>query len=200
MLDRFTSKAKSDEQKWTKVGKSEKQDETGIDFQPAQRSVGQQAVKAPAVSPSDSTLKFYLDLSASVEDGPSIGPKMAARMAKIGVKSVNDFLRADPMQLGAKLGFNATASEKIKDWQDQARLVCRVPNLRGHDAQILVACGIREAKNLASSNAAALTKQAIEFARGSEGQRLLRGASMPDADEVRDWIAWAQSARSLKAA
>lgn len=144
--------------------------------------------------------KFHLELKSSVEDGPSVGPKMAARLAQVGVKTVEEFLKADPIQLGGKLGFNATASAKIKDWQDQARLVCRVPNLRGHDAQILVNCGIRDAKALATANAASLTKQAIEFAKSAEGQRLLRGSSMPDAEEVRDWIEWAQSARGMKAA
>lgn len=200
MLNRFTSKPKDDAQKWTSVGKSTKQSADDADRKPPQRTSGQQTAKPSTTNRSDAPLKFYLDLAASVEDGPSIGPKMAARMAKVGVKSVNDFLRADPTQLGAKLGFNASASEKLKDWQDQARLICRVPNLRGHDAQILVACGIRDAKDLAAANAGALTKLAMEFAKGSEGQRLLRGASMPDGEEVRDWILWAQSARSLKAA
>lgn len=144
--------------------------------------------------------KFHLELKSSVEDGPSVGPKMAARLAQVGVKTVDDFLKADPTRLGAKLGFSEAASAKIKDWQDQAQLVCRVPNLRGHDAQILVNCGIRDAKSLATANHASLTKLAITFAKSPEGQRLLRGASLPDAEEVKDWIEWAQSARGLKAA
>lgn len=155
---------------------------------------------ALASAASSASGTFHLELKSSIEDGPSVGPKMAARLAQVGVKTVEEFLKADPTQLGGKLGFNATASAKIKDWQDQARLVCRVPNLRGHDAQILVNCEIRDAKALASANPASLTKQAIEFAKSAEGQRLLRGSSMPDAEEVRDWIEWAQSARGLKAA
>lgn len=180
-----------------KVAAKETASDTGtIEFVPAVEKKKKPAPVANNVSAG----KFYLELNSSVEDGPSIGPKMAARMAASGVKTVEEFLRADAIQLGAKLGFNATASAKIKDWQDQARLVCRIPNLRGHDSQILINCGIRDPKALASANATALTKAAIEFAKSSEGQRLLRGASMPDAEEVNDWIEWAQSARGLKAA
>ncbi len=178
------------------TAKKETPESETIEFVPAAEK---KAKPAPVASPATNG-KFYLELKSSVEDGPSIGPKMAARMATIGVKTVEEFLRADAIQLGAKLGFNATASAKIKDWQDQARLVCRIPNLRGHDAQILIAVGIREPKALAAANATALTKQAIEFANSPEGQRLLRGASMPDAEEVKDWIEWAQAARGLKAA
>jgi hypothetical protein len=159
-----------------------------------------QSLLAASEGSANAAAKFYLELKSSVEDGPSIGPKMAKRMAAVGVKTIEQFLNADPLQLGAKLGFNASAAAKIKDWQDQARLVCRIPNLRGHDAQILIACGIREPKQLANASAASLTKQAIEFAKGAEGQRLLRGSSMPDAEEVAEWIEWAQAARGLKAA
>lgn len=157
-----------------------------VDFQPAAKS--------------NKNAKFYLELTSNVEDGPSIGPKMAARLASVGVQTVADLLQADPAQLGAKLGFNAAAATKLKDWQDQARLVCRIPNLRGHDAQILVACGVRDPQSLARANPAELTRKAIAFAKTPEGVRLLRGSLAPDAEEVADWIAWAKSARQLKAA
>jgi len=86
------------------------------------------------------------------------------------------------------------------DWQNQATLVCRVPNLRGHDAQQLVATGVTTAEQLASSNITSLVNKVATFASSKAGQRVLRGAAGADEAEVRDWIQWATSSRTLRAA
>ncbi len=90
----------------------------------------------------DSRLKFYLELSSPVVDAPSIGGSMAKSLEDVGVVTVNDLLAADAEDLATDLGQPRVTGSVIRAWQDQSRLVCRIPNLRGHDAQILVACGI----------------------------------------------------------
>jgi hypothetical protein len=109
-------------------------------------------------------------------------------------------LAADPDGMAAELKDRKMTAEVICDWQDQARLVCVVPQLRGHDAQILVACGYREAAKVASANAEKLLAAAIKFAASSEGQRVLRSSPTPDAEEIADWIRWAGQSRTLRAA
>ena len=93
-----------------------------------------------------------------------------------------------------------TSAESIRQWQDQARLVCRVPELRGHDAQVLVACGLRDPESIAQLSPQALFAIVGPFVATKDGQRLLRSAKSPDLAEVTDWITWAQQARALKAA
>lgn len=90
--------------------------------------------------------------------------------------------------------------DTIRDWQDQAKLVCQIPNLRGHDAQILVACGYRDPAVVAEAAIEALLTEASEFAESSAGQRVIRSGKAPDREEVTDWIRWAGHARLLRAA
>lgn len=82
----------------------------------------------------------------------------------------------------------------------QADLCCDVPNLRGHDAQFLTACGISHRDELASADASALLKKVDAFAVTPAGERILRGSERPVLAEVTDWIRWANRPEQSKAA
>lgn len=75
-----------------------------------------------------------------------------------------------------------------------------VPGLRGHDAQILVAAGIRNRTALSQSTVADLLKQVVSTAGTTEGKRILRSGAVPDDAEVREWITAAQLTWHQKAA
>jgi hypothetical protein len=98
------------------------------------------------------------------------------------------------------LGQPRVTGTVIRAWQDQARLVCRIPNLRGHDAQILVACGVTTPEALCRMDPTALLAQASAFSSSTQGQRVLRGSQAPDLEEVKEWISWAAQSRALMAA
>jgi len=145
-------------------------------------------------------LRFYLDLQSPVEDAPSIGPKTAERFHAIGVRTVGELLAAEASTTAKRLGVRWLDAATIRDIQAQASLVCRVPKLRGHDAQMLVACGVTEPESLADMNPAALLARVEPFLDTTAGQRILRSSPKPDLAEVTDWITWAAQARTLKAA
>lgn len=149
------------------------------------------------VEQSETTYKFYLNLSSDVESAPTIGPKTAERLAKVGIVTVSDLLEADPEWVATELNHRRIKAADVALWQHQARLVCQVPNLRGHDAQILVACGIQDSAQLATMNATSLFEIVGPFAKSKEGQKLIRGATEPDSAEVEDWIQWARHQRPL---
>ncbi len=146
------------------------------------------------------TKKFYLDLGSPVVNAPSIGDRLAERLIDQGVHTVEQLLAANAESLAKKLAIRRIDADTVRAWQDQARLVCRIPNLRGHDAQMLAACKITTPELLASLNAETVLSQVLAFARSAAGQRALRGSSEPDLAEVNDWIAWAGQSRSLNAA
>jgi len=146
------------------------------------------------------SLRFYLERSSNVVDAPSIGPKTARRLRKVQVRTVGDLLRLDPERASAKIGARHITPQVIRDWQDQARLVCRIPQLRGHDAQLLVGCGYTEPDQVARAQDRDLFARVKSFSGTTEGKRILRTSSPPDLEEVRDWIRWAQSSRRLEAA
>ena len=135
-----------------------------------------------------------------IEKAPSIGPKMAARLFVYRIETVGDLLGAEPETLSLNLNQRSVDAETIKDWQSQAALCCDVPNLRGHDAQILTACGIRDRKSLAAADQAKLLKQVETFVETTAGKRILRDGAKPDMEEVADWIAWANETPKSQAA
>ncbi|MEO8270525.1 MAG: DUF4332 domain-containing protein, partial [Aureliella sp.] len=145
-------------------------------------------------------LKFYLELASPVVDAPSIGPRMAARLEALGIFTVDQLLAANAESLTDKLNMRRIDATTIRAWQDQARLVCRIPNLRGHDAQLLIACNLTSPEELATMEPASVLAQVLVVAESSDGQRILRGSKQPDLAEANDWIHWASQCRSLNAA
>ncbi len=144
--------------------------------------------------------RFYLELKDHLEAAPSIGPKIAERFERIGVQSVSDFLKQTAESMAAKLKYKRITADVVRAWQNQTRLVCRIPNLRGHDAQLLVACGLTEPEVIASMQPRQLLDVVLPFARSKDGQKIIRTGKDPDLAEVTDWINWATKTRSILAA
>ena len=144
--------------------------------------------------------RYYLTVDHPVEKAPSIGAKTAALLEEHGVHTVGHLLSIDPDKLATLLGDRHLDSYTILTWQMQADLYCDVPNLRGHDAQILTACGISHRGELATSDAAALFKKVEAFVVTPPGERILRGSERPDLAEVNDWIQWANRPQQSQAA
>jgi len=144
--------------------------------------------------------KFHLDPSSSLADAPSIAHRTAEKLAAVGIRSVCDLLAKKPEDVAGRLKLGHVKPETVREWQVQARLACRIPNLRSLDVKILVACGICEPEELARCEALDLLDRVDLFISTSEGQRAIRGGSQPDLDIVTNWIESARHARTLKAA
>jgi nucleotidyltransferase/DNA polymerase involved in DNA repair len=166
-----------------------------------QRSAEPVAVNEDSV-PAERTggMRFFLSRTSEVEKAPSIGPRTAQMMESIGVRTIEDLLSMAPDRLAEKLNHRRITPSVIQQWQAQSRLMCQIPELRGHDAQILVACRITTPENLASAKPAELFAVVEPFSRSKEGERIIRNGRKPDLAEVTEWIQWAANARSLKAA
>jgi len=125
---------------------------------------------------------------------------MAERLAPFNLLSVGDLVSVNAESVASQLADRAFSKETIQQWQHQALLVCRIPNLRGHDAQMIVGSGLTSAEQVAASEPRELLDKVIRFASSKQGVRILRGANVPDLDEVSDWIQWAQNCRAVRAA
>ena len=147
-----------------------------------------------------SKLRFYLELTDHIEAAPSIGPKTGARFEAIGVYTIADFLKMTAESMAEKLDYKRLNANLLRQWQNQSRLVCRIPNLRGHDAQLLVGCDIIEPEELASMRPEALFAKIAPFSDTKEGLKIIRNGKKPDLAEITDWISFAQHNRSLQAA
>jgi energy-coupling factor transporter ATP-binding protein EcfA2 len=145
-------------------------------------------------------LKFYLQRERPVADAPSIGDKTAERLAKVGIRTVADLLNADAESTAEELNNRHITASLISAWQHQARLVCCIPELRGYGAQILVACGLTDPRQIAEANVQQLQRQVHSFCRTKPGKRILRNGNPPGRDKVAQWVAHAAHMRPLEAA
>ncbi|MDP1564442.1 MAG: DUF4332 domain-containing protein, partial [Pirellulaceae bacterium] len=152
----------------------------------------------PLATPSG--IVFFLNLDDPLEKAPSIGTKMAERFSEIGIGNVRQFVESNGEELARKLKVRRLDLKTLEEWQRQARLVCRVPNLRGHDAQLLVACDIDTPEAMLRLSPTELLAKVTPVAKSKEGQRILRSSPAPDLDEVQDWLAWAKQNRSIQVA
>ena len=144
--------------------------------------------------------QFHLHVHDDIVSAPSIGPKTAERFRDAGVTTVAEFLAAEPVLLAEQLNNRRITATMIDAWQAQARMACRIPNLRGHDAQVLVACDITTAEDLAQFTPEELWDRIQPFLRTNECKRIIRNGKLPDEDEIAGWVRSAQQARSLQAA
>ncbi|EMI16047.1 hypothetical protein RMSM_07034 [Rhodopirellula maiorica SM1] len=158
------------------------------------------AVRSRESSETESELRFYLQRDNPVVDAPSIGPRMADRLSKIGIHTVDDLLNADPDRVAEKLGNRRIDGDIVLAWQQQATLVCRIPMLRGHDAQLLVAAEITSPEELATQEVEELFDRVDPISRSREGKRIIRGGKLPDREEIGEWIRNAKVNRELLAA
>jgi hypothetical protein len=148
----------------------------------------------------EKALRFYLERQSPVVDAPSIGPRMAERLHAVKIHTVDDLLKASAATIAKDLKLKKVDESLVRSWQQQTKLVCRVPMLRGHDAQLLVAAGITEPERLAQCDPKWLLSQIDPIVQSKEGQSIIRGGAAPDLTEVTDWVRFAQSQRELKAA
>lgn len=146
------------------------------------------------------SIKFHLEPNEPLEQAPSIGPKTARRFADLGIDTVGDLIVADPRSTAVAMNNRHIDEEKIEEWQTQAKLACRIPGIRGHDAQILVACGFDDPNEITEAEPEQLLSLVEEFIDSPEGKSVLRGGKKPDLSEVKDWIVWSKKARPLQAA
>lgn len=144
--------------------------------------------------------RFYLELASPVVDAPTIGARMAERLKAVNVVTVGDLVAADASAIAAALKDKSVTAETVSQWQQQAMLVCRIPNLRGQDAQLLVAAGYTTAELVASADAASLYHAVTQVAHSRSGLRYLRGGNPPDVEKTSQWILWAQKCRGVRAA
>jgi hypothetical protein len=145
-------------------------------------------------------LRFLLDRASPVVDAPSIGAATAGRLAKVGIRTVADLLAANPDSTAEECGEPRLAPAVIARWQSEARLACRLPNLRSGAARLLVACGLTEPEQVAGANIDELHAKVRAYCRSPEGRRLIGKRESPSRDRIAGWVRRAAHMRPLEAA
>lgn len=145
-------------------------------------------------------LRRTVSADSALVKAPSIGPKTARRFENIGIRTIGDFLAASAAEMQVKLDTRWITEELLREWQEQAQLVCDLPTLCGYKAQLLVAANCRTAAELARSVPRDLTERINRVCLGIDGQRILRSSPPPTASDISEWISDALEHNALAAA
>ena len=156
--------------------------------------------EASEVAERSGGLRFFLNRTSNIGKAPSIGPRTAQMLEAIGIRTVEELMNMTAERISEKLNHRRLTPQVIQEWQHQSRLMCQIPELRGHDAQILVACGITTPEGLAAQNPASLLATVEPFSNTKEGVQIICNGRKPDLAEVTEWVQWAANARAFKAA
>ncbi len=132
--------------------------------------------------------RFCLSESNPIDDAPSMDFDAARALRQIGVHRIGDLLRLIPTDTSAQLAHASIGSQKIRRWQAEALLACRVPNLSPFDAQILVACGIRDPEVLSSIQPTELHQRVASLAETRQWQSLIENGNSYEIERLRTWI------------
>jgi Domain of unknown function (DUF4332)/Zinc dependent phospholipase C len=164
-----------------------------------EEALGSSATKTTLGNDSDTLRQRTpnLVLSDDLEAAPSIGPKTAARFQAIRISTVAEFLEADPEATAAALNTRHIKARTIIEWQQQAKLVCDLPGIRGGHAQLLVGAGLTTVDAIAETEPGDAMAAILKFAQTSAGQSVLRDDQPPDLEKIHAWV---QTAREINQA
>jgi hypothetical protein len=139
---------------------------------------------------------YSLSLFDPVELAPSVERRAAKKLRRLGIKTVADWLRLDPEAAAAHLDDQGVQPATIAQWQAQANLMCRVPQLRAVDARALVAAKVTTAEKLAGAAPRELWKRIGRTIRSAAEDN----AEAPSRATVTAWVRWAKGLASRRAA
>ncbi len=136
----------------------------------------------------ETTPRCHLLESDDLEQAPSIGPKLAERLALGGIVTVKDFLTATDDTVFVSTRGSRFDTETIERWKTEARLVLQVPGLRGTHAQLLAGAGYETPEKLAAADPVALSAAVLAYATTPGGTRILRNGDTPDIEAITRWV------------
>ncbi len=136
---------------------------------------------------------FFLTVDSPIDQAPSIDAVAAARLRGLKVTHVNHLMQQDSNRLADALGLASVDASTIRRWQAECRLVCRVPQLRGFDARVLVGCGVTTPAQLAAIHPVDLLQQVEAFLATGQGQKILLSGSSHELSRITSWIAAANT-------
>ncbi len=137
---------------------------------------------------------FYLSVDSPIDQAPSVDTVAAARLRGLKVTHVTHLMQRDPNRLSDALGMASVDAATIRRWQAECRLACRVPNLRGFDARVLVGCGVTTPGQLAAIHPTDLLHEVEAFLATDAGKQMLLSGTSQELSRIMTWIATANSA------
>jgi len=158
------------------------------------------AAPAKARRAKQKPLRFLLGRNSPVAAAPSVGPRAVEHLATVGIRTVADLLNANPQSMSEELADGHITLALVTRWQNEARLACRIPELRSCGARLLVACGYSEPEQVAGANPVELAKAVKSLCGTPKGRRLLGHRKAPSAERVATWVRLAGKMRPLEAA
>ena len=134
-----------------------------------------------------------LSFNAPIENAPSMGPRTAAILEQLGLRTVRDLLTCDPEQIAKQVSVSFITAQALRKWRKQSELMCSIAQLTVLDVQILVALGFENIETVAHASPALLEDQLRFLVEHGEGAALGLNVETFDPQIARRWISLAQN-------
>lgn len=166
----------------------------------ASQLAGMSASRSGDDEPAILRIECHLSRASPIEDAPMVAPTMAARLRAAAIDTIGDLLAADPEFLAGRLRRRDAGKEAIMTWQAITGLCCQFPKLRGHEAEWLVAAGLRSPADLMGLSPQQIVSRLAAAAESHPANNRLRGEPPMDEKRVVQWLPRADEGRFSRAA
>ncbi|NND97938.1 MAG: DUF4332 domain-containing protein [Pirellulaceae bacterium] len=148
------------------------------------------AASGPTILPFATHLPASTRLAGEhpIYSAPSISDVTANKLYGLGIRTVSEFVSADPSSVANRLHTYWIDREMIARWQVQSSLMCQIGALREVDVQLLSGAGFCTVNQIALSDARLIHSEVLRYALTSAGRRYSRGQAAVTIDAVKCWV------------
>ncbi|WP_164100962.1 DUF4332 domain-containing protein [Candidatus Laterigemmans baculatus] len=115
-------------------------------------------------------------------------PAQRRALRSIGIRTTDELLAADSVELAERLGLSPRAAATLRRWQRAIRLARLLPAMMPREALLLRAVHRKTLRSLANESPLRLRRDLQRYALSTAGARLLGDQPLPAVEQIRAWI------------
>jgi len=127
-------------------------------------------------------------LQSNATDVLSLGPRTAGLLLRVGIRSVEQLLVAQPVEIEQRLQNERITAQTLGNWQREAQLILAAPQMPAEAVQILAVAGFSSPQKIACSAPTELLAAIDTRAKEINSAYSEENFSLPSVSVISTWI------------